>query len=163
MSMPALCPLPVMSPLSNSALLAYKFEFDYTYLEKGKTVWVIKFRGRRSSNATLEGKIHVVDSIYWVSRIQYKVPEHLMAEFDQMEVLQSYKINKDNYLLLDSLSFTYEIKSSGNKLEGNTQVDFKKIEVNPTFPKNHFGLEISKTTRDAYERDSIYWSLNMIT
>jgi len=160
MSMPALCPLPIMSPLSNSALLAYRFQFDYTYKENGKTIWVINFRGRRSSNATLSGKIHVVDSSFWISRIEYEVPEHLMAEFDRMEVLQSYKINSDNYLLLDSLSFTYEINSNGNKLDGNTQVDFKEIKVNPVFPKNYFGLEISKTTQEAYERDSVYWQDN---
>ena len=34
---------------------------------------------------------------------------------------------------------------------------YKAIAVNPTFAKNHFGLEISKTTQEAYERDSIYW------
>ena len=154
----ALCPLPIMSPLSNSALLAYRFKFlgAYQHPQYGR-VLRIGMNGRQTANATLSGEIHLVDTTYWILKAELKFPKHLMAEYDAMTLTQYQQLDSNNYLLTDSQRFFYTTKFGKTTNKATTLVDYKKVSVVPAFPKNHFGLEVSKTTQEAYERDSTYW------
>jgi hypothetical protein len=158
LNVPALCPLPIMSPLSNSALLAYRFKFlgAYQHPQYGR-VLRIGMNGRQTANATLSGEIHLVDTTYWILKAELKFPKHLMAEYDAMTLTQYQQLDSNNYLLTDSQRFFYTTKFGKTTNKATTLVDYKKVSVVPAFPKNHFGLEVSKTTREAYERDSTYW------
>lgn len=158
MSLRGLCPLPVMSPLSNSAILAYRFRFleSYQHPLYGR-VLKIRFDGRQTSNSTYSGEIHLVDTSFYVAKISLDVPKHLMAEYEQMRLIQNYRITKDSFILIDSQRFEYMSKAGSSKYFGQTQVVYKDIKTFPNFPKNHFGLELSKVEQDAYEKDSGYW------
>jgi len=158
LNVPALCPLPIMSPLSNSALLAYRFKFlgAYQHPQYGR-VLRIGMNGRQTANATLSGEIHLVDTTYWILKAELKFPKHLMAEYDAMTLTQYQQLDSNNFLLTDSQRFFYTTKFGKTTNKATTLVDYKKVSVVPAFPKNHFGLEVSKTTREAYERDSTYW------
>jgi hypothetical protein len=158
LNVPALCPLPIMSPLSNSALLAYRFKFlgAYQHPQYGR-VLRIGMNGRQTANATLSGEIHLVDTTYWILKAELKFPKHLMAEYDAMTLTQYQQLDSNNYLLTDSQRFFYTTKFGKTTNKATTLVDYKKVSVVPAFPKNHFGLEVSKTTQEAYERDSTYW------
>ena len=158
LDVPALCPLPIMSPLSNSALLAYRFKFlgAYQHPQYGR-VLRIGMTGRQTANATLSGELHLVDTTYWILKAELKFPRHLMAEYDAMTLTQYQRLDADKHLLTDSQRFFYTTKFGKIINKATTLVDYKKITVVPAFPKNHFGLEISKTTQEAYERDSSYW------
>jgi len=158
LNVPALCPLPIMSPLSNSALLAYRFKFlgAYQHPRCGR-VLRIGMNGRQTANATLSGEIHLVDTTYWILKAQLNFPKHLMAEYDAMTLTQYQQLDSNNYLLTDSQRFFYTTKFGKTTNKATTLVDYKKITVVPAFPKNHFGLEVSKTNQEAYERDSTYW------
>lgn len=158
MNLPALSPLPIVSPLSNSAILAYRFRFIESYKDPlNGRVLIIKFQGRQVSNATFSGEIHLVDSSYYISKITLEIPEHLMAEYNYMKLEMHYRLTEDSLLLVDSQSFQYQYKAGRTQYIGRTQVHYDSIQVNPSFPKNHFGLELSRTEQEAYERDSSYW------
>ncbi len=158
LNVPALCPLPIMSPLSNSALLAYRFKFlgAYQHPQYGR-VLRIGMNGRQTANATLSGELHLVDTTYWILKAQLNFPKHLMAEYDAMTLTQYQQLDSNNHLLTDSQRFFYTTKFGKTTNKATTLVDYKKITVVPAFPKNHFGLEVSKTNQEAYERDSTYW------
>jgi hypothetical protein len=158
LNVPALCPLPIMSPLSNSALLAYRFKFlgAYQHPQYGR-VLRIGMNGRQTANATLSGEIHLVDTTYWILKAQLNFPKHLMAEYDAMTLTQYQQLDSNHHLLTDSQRFFYTTKFGKTTNKATTLVDYKKITVVPAFPKNHFGLEVSKTNQEAYERDSTYW------
>jgi hypothetical protein len=158
LSVPALCPLPIMSPLSNSALLAYKFKFfgAYQHPQYGR-VLRIGMSGRQTANATLSGELHLVDTTFWILKSELKFPRHLMAEYDAMTLIQCQRLDSNQYLLTDSQRFNYITKFGNTTNKATTLVDYKKVTVVPAFPKNHFGMEVSKTTQEAYERDSLYW------
>jgi hypothetical protein len=155
---PALSSLPVMSPLSNSAILAYRFRYLGSYQDStyGR-ILRIGVNSRQTANATFTGELHIVDSTFWVYKSFLKFPKHLMAEYDEMQINQYYKLDSAQHLLIDSQRFNYVTKLGPITEEATTYVNYKNIKVNPNFPKNHFGLEISKTTQEAYERDSSYW------
>ena len=140
MNLPGLCPLPVMSPLSSSAILAYRFRFIESY------------------NHPVSGEIHLVDTSFYVAKIVLNVPKHLMAEYEEMTLTQNYRITKDSNILIDSQRFNYLIRNGSFKSKGETKVIYSNIVPNPTFPKNHFGLELSKVEQDAYEKDTAFWA-----
>ncbi len=158
MSLPGLAPLPIVSPLSNSAILAYRFRFVESYNDTihGR-ILKIKFQGRQVSNATFSGEIHLVDSAFYVSKILLEVPEHLMAEYDRMALYMNYRLTSDSFILIDSQRFEYRYRAGRTQYLGTTEVHYDSIEIEPNFPKNHFGLEISRTEQEAYDRDSAYW------
>jgi hypothetical protein len=158
LDVPALCPLPIMSPLSNSALLAYRFKFlgAYQHPQYGR-VLRIGMTGKQTANATLSGELHLVDTTYWILKAELKFPRHLMAEYDAMTLIQHNQLDSQEYLLIDSQRFNYSTKYGKSLNKATTLVDYKSIIVVPNFPKNHFGMEVSKTTQEAYERDSTYW------
>ena len=155
---PALSSMPVMSPLSNSALLAYRFRYLGSYQDStyGR-ILRIGVNSRQTANATFTGELHIVDSAFWVYKSYLKFPKHLMGEYDEMQINQYYKLDSAQHLLIDSQRFNYITKMGSTTAKATTYVNYKDIKVNPTFPKNHFGLELSKTTQEAYERDSSYW------
>lgn len=158
LDVPALCPLPIMSPLSNSALLAYRFKFlgAYQHPQYGR-VLRIEMTGKQTANATLSGELHLVDTTYWILKAELKFPRHLMAEYDAMTLIQHNQLDSQEYLLIDSQRFNYSTKYGKSLNKATTLVDYKSITVVPNFPKNHFGMEVSKTTQEAFERDSNYW------
>ena len=155
---PALSSMPVMSPLSNSAILAYRFRYLGSYQDStyGR-ILRIGVNSRQTANATFSGELHIVDSTFWVYKSFLKFPKHLMGEYDEMQINQYYKLDSAHHLLIDSQRFNYTTKMGPTTAKATTFVNYKDIKVNPIFPKNHFGLEISKTTQEAYERDSSYW------
>ena len=158
LDVPALCPLPIMSPLSNSALLAYRFKFlgAYQHPLYGR-VLRIGMTGKQTANATLSGELHLVDTTYWILKAELKFPRHLMAEYDAMTLIQHNQLDSQEYRLIESQRFNYSTKYGKSLNKATTLVDYKSITVVPNFPKNHFGMEVSKTTQEAYERDSTYW------
>lgn len=159
MNLPGLCPLPVMSPLSSSAILAYRFRFieSYNHPVYGR-VLKIKVDSRQTSNSTFSGEIHLVDSSFYVAKIVLNVPKHLMAEYDEMTLTQNYRLSSDSSILIDSQRFNYGIRNGSFKSKGETKVIYSNIVTNPNFPKNHFGLELSKVEQDAYEKDTAFWA-----
>lgn len=161
MSLQGLCPLPVMSPLSSSAILAYRFRFieSYKHPVYGR-VLKIKVDSRQTANSTFSGEIHLVDTSFYVAKIVLKVPSHLMAEYNDMTLTQSYRLTKDSNILIDSQSFVYSYRTGANKTIAETKVYYTNIVTNPNFPKNHFGLELSKVEADAYEKDTAFWDKN---
>lgn len=158
LNVPSLCPLPIMSPLSNSALLAYKFHYAGSYQHpKYGRVLKIQLSGRQTANATLNGELEIVDTAFWVLKSTFKFPKHLMAEYDEMEVTQYFQKDENNWIICDSMRFHYGAKFGKTMLKAHTIVDVKSRKINPAFKKNHFGLEIAKTTDSAYDRDSNFW------
>jgi len=155
---PALSSMPVMSPLSNSAILAYRFRYLGSYQDStyGR-ILRIGVNSRQTANATFTGELHIVDSTFWVYKSFLKFPKHLMGEYDEMQVNQYYKLDSAQHLLIDSQRFNYVTKMGPTTAKATTFVNYKDIKVNPIFPKNYFGLEISRTNQEAYERDSSYW------
>ena len=164
MRMRGLSDMPVMSPLSNTALLAYKFQFLGSYKnEEGQRILKIKMSPRSISNSVFSGEIHLVDTLFYIYRTELNFPKNQLIEYDKFTLRQEFKLSKDSWLTLEKQRFDYHAMAGKGKFSGYTLVQFGKYELNKTFPKNHFGLEISGTTDSAYKRDSLFWQKNRTT
>lgn len=155
----ALSDLPVMSPLSNTALAAYKFNFLGSYKdEKGQRILKIKVTPRLVSNSVFSGEIHLVDSLFYIYRLDLHYPETQLSEYNDFIISQEYRLTADTWLQVSALRFDYYAKAGKAKYSGYTLVNYVSYDMPKTFPKGHFGVEVSSASKEAYERDSAYWS-----
>jgi hypothetical protein len=155
----SLSEMPVMSPLSNTALAAYKFSFLGAYKDaKGRRILKIKVSPRLVSNSVFSGEIHLVDTLFYIYRLELHYPNAQLNEYNDFVVSQEYTLTKDSFLQIGAQRFDYYAKAGKGKYSGYTLVNYIKYEMPKTFPKDHFGLEISATSQEAYDRDSTYWN-----
>jgi len=138
--------------------VAYKFKtlkIDRTIKPK---VYTIAIRPRQLSNATIEGEIVVQDSTWNVISATFRLPPAHMPEYDYMEVKQEYKKVGDSARMISRQQFNYYIKTKKGRLYGETTAVYSGYELKKDFKKGYFGNEVSSTSQEAYEKDSVFWS-----
>jgi hypothetical protein len=154
---PAVSEIPILSPVSYSGLIAYKFKTIEIKNEGGKKIYVISVKPRQLSNATVEGEISIADSSWVILHTKFRFPKYHLPEYDFFEVEQRYNLVNKKAWMITHQQFTYFSKSGKQKLSGKTVVDYKDFQLNKTFDKKYFGVEVSATAQSAYERDSSFW------
>lgn len=155
---PAVSSIPFISPVSYSGLAAYRFKtlkIDRTVRPR---VYTIAIRPRQLSNATVEGEIVIQDSTFIVLSSTFRLPSAHMPEYDFFEVQQEYSKVNDKTWMVSRQQFNYYSKTKGGRIYGETTAMYSGYELNKTFRKGHFGLEVSSTASEAYEKDSTFWS-----
>lgn len=156
---PALSDLPVMSPLSNTAFTSYKFNFLGSYKDAaGRRILKIKVTPRLISNSVFSGEIHLVDSLFYIYRLDLHYPETQLNEYNDFIISQEYKLTSDTFLQISGQRFDYYAKAGKAKYSGYTLVQYSNFQMPKEFPKGYFGPEVSATAKEAYERDTAYWN-----
>lgn len=157
---PAISETPFLSPISYSGLLAYRFRIIRTEKQNGRKVFVISVKPRQVSNATMEGEITIADSIWVLTHARLKMPSYHLPEYDFFEVEQYFDLVSDTVWMITRQQFTYYSKSNKATKSGVTTATYKNFELHKQFPKKHFGVEVSATTQEAYNKDSTFWQSN---
>jgi hypothetical protein len=155
---PALSVTPMLSPISYSGLVAYKYKTIKTEKRNGYTLYTIKYSPTKLGNALIEGTVTIIDTSWTILDANYTFPTFHMVEYNSFEVTQSYEYINNKAWLMDRQELSYMSKSGRNKQSGNTLVLYKNYNTDTTFPKNYFGVELSNTSLEAYERDSSFWN-----
>jgi hypothetical protein len=154
---PAVSEVPILSPVSYSGLLAYKFKTLAIKNENGKKEFVISVKPRQLSNATVEGEITIADSSWVILYTKFSFPKYHLPEYDFFEVEQDYDFVHDTAWMITKQQFTYFSKAGKKTLIGKTTVTYKDFQFQKIFDKKYFGPEVSATAQSAYERDSTFW------
>ena len=157
LTVPAVSDVPILSPVSYSGLLAYKFKTLEIKNEGGKKIYLISVKPRQLSNATVEGEIFIEDSTWVILHTKFSFPKYHLPEYDFFEVEQNYSFVNNKAWMIARQHFTYYSKAGKKKISGNTTVTYKDFELNKIFDKKYFGVEVSETYRSAYEKDSAFW------
>ena len=149
---------PLISPLSNTAILSYKYKLLKEYLDSSSNeiLYKIKVSPRKRGNATFSGYLIVADSIWNVREIEMTIDKGNMYQYDKFTIYQKFKQVESSWIV-EKQEFTYFEKSGGDKINGKTEVNYLSYDFNPRFEKKHFNNELGITTEEAYERDSSYW------
>lgn len=153
---PAIAAIPFLSPVSYSGLVAYKFKTLRVVQKGSHKIYTLSVKPRKISNATVEGELTITDSAWAVLHTRFRFPAYHLPEYDFFEVEQQYGI-VDKALMLNQQQFTYFTKKGKGKLSGQTVVHYSDYELNKTFDRKHFGVEVSATAAEAYKRDSTFW------
>jgi len=124
----------IISPLSTTAILSYKYKLEETTIEGAQTVYKIKIIPRKVGNATCRGTIYINEGIWNINRLELKLPKGNLKFFDQLTIQQEHTAINDTFWMPVRQAFIYQTKQ-GKK---------KKFE--------------GQTTIEAYKRDSSYWN-----
>ncbi len=155
---PTISRIPFISPISYSGLAAYKFKMVKIDRTGPKRIYTISVKPRLLSNATIEGELTIVDSLWVVTKAEFRLSTAHLPEYDFFEVLQQYSKVNDTAWMLNRQQFNYYTKAKGGKRYGQTTVAYSKYELNKNFRRGYFGNEISVTSMEAYQKDSAFWS-----
>jgi hypothetical protein len=149
--------VPFLSPVSYGGLAAYRYKIVNTRLQGKNKIYTISIKPRQLSNVTVEGEVVVMDSAWVVLSARYKLPAYHLPEYDFFEIDQQYSFVDNKAWMITRQQFTYYSKTGRGKLSGQTIANYSDFELNKTFPPKYFGVELSSTTQQAYERDSSFW------
>lgn len=152
-----LSPVPFLSPISYNGMAAYKYKMTDIKQEGGRKIYTISIKPRQLSNVTIEGVLTVVDSAWVILNARFTLPVYHIPEYDHFEVSQQYSFVNNTAWMISRQQFTYFSKSNKKKLSGQTIASYQNFELNKVFPKKYFGVEVSATTQQAYDRDSLFW------
>jgi len=157
-ALPGVTELPVISPLSNTAILSYKYKLIKTLVENGQSVFKIKVIPRKKGNATCSGYIYINDQSWNINRLEIDLPKNALKFFDYFDLQLSYQKMNDTLWLPQQQQFSYRTKKGKKQsYAGNTLISYSNHQLACDFPNNFFGNEVALSTQEAYERDSIYW------
>jgi hypothetical protein len=157
MKIRAITPMPFLSPISYSGLVAYRYKTIRTIKKNNRTIYTIQFRPTKMGNALLTGEVDVMDSSWVILNSSFELPKYHLTEYNHFKVEQEYNFVNDTAWLLTKQKMTYDAKEGKVKSAGSTVVNYNNYELNKIFPKKYFGMELSSTSQEAYERDSSFW------
>lgn len=138
--------------------MAYRFKLLRTEIVNGRKVYTITVKPRKVSNATVEGEVSIIDSLWVILNTKFRFPSYHLPEYDFFEVQQQYGFINNEAWMITRQQFTYFSKTNRSKLSGQTIATYKNFELNKQFDKKYFGVEVSSTTQEAYEKDSSFWN-----
>lgn len=157
-NMPEIMEVPVISPISRTAILTYKYKLEETLVENNQLVYKIGITPRKSGSSSVRGHIYINDSLWNINRIDVSLDKGGLKLYDKFNIRLDYELNDDIWIQ-KRLEFKYETKQGKYKnFRGNTVINYRSMEVNYPFPDKFFNNEVSVTKKEAYERDSSYWN-----
>ncbi|MEO0732868.1 MAG: DUF5686 and carboxypeptidase regulatory-like domain-containing protein, partial [Bacteroidota bacterium] len=149
---------PVISPLSNTGVLSYKFKLESTDLDGDQIVYRIRVIPRKKGNSTCAGTLWINEGSWTINRLDLTMPKYSLQLFDAFRLKQAYTRLGDSLWIVNEQVFDYVAREGKRTtFRGTTTLSYSDYEHNYRFPEKFFGNEVAVTTREAYERDSSYW------
>ena len=155
--LPSLSAMPMLSPVSNSGLIAYKYKTLRIRKEKNRTIYTIKVTPTKLGNALVTGEMEIMDSAWVLLSSHFELPKFHLIEYDYFSVDQQYEWVNNKAWMPVKQDFVYVTKAGKKSQSGKTVAIFSDYNIDTTFSKKHFTTEISSTAQQAYERDSSFW------
>ncbi len=156
--MPEITEVPIISPISRTAILTYKYKLVETTVENERLVYKISITPRKSGSSSVKGFIYVNDELWNINKLEVSLDKGGLKFYDKFKINLGYEEIDDTWIQ-QRLEFAYETKQGRFKnFKGNTVFNYKSFEKNYQFPDKFFDNEISVTTQEAYKRDSTYWN-----
>jgi hypothetical protein len=149
---------PVSSPISGPGILSYKYRLEKQYEENGRKIHQIKIIPRSTSTTTLEGYIWVIDSLWLVQKLELTMQQGNLLIYDNFTILQEFEHPGDTICVLTKQTLTYGVKYKDQSSECKTVANFSNYNFNPAFSPKFFNNELAVTEREAYDKDTSFWS-----
>lgn len=148
---------PVSSPVSGPGILSYKYRLEAQYEENGQLIDKIKIIPRSSSTSTLSGYIYIIDSLWLVQKLELTMEKGNLLTYDYFTIEQQFDNVGDTLCVLREQLLTYGVKYKEQTSTCTTIAKFSNYDFNPEYAKKFFSDEVAVTSKEAYERDSVFW------
>lgn len=150
--------IPMISPVSRTAILSYRFRLEQTLKEGNQTVYKIRVTPRKTGDATGRGYLFINDSTWNINRLELTLHKGALKFYDDFTIRQTYQEMDSGLWIPTRQEFVYETTSGAKLFRGNTVLIYSDYKKDHVFPPRFFGNEVAVTTKEAYERDSTYWN-----
>lgn len=149
----------LISPISRTAILAYKYKLESSTKEGPYLVHKIKVIPRKTGNSSAAGYLFINDGLWNINRLDLTLPKGSLKFYDRFRLKQDYQHIEDSLWIPFRQEFIYETKQGRYKnFKGSTVLHYSEYQNNFIFPARFFGNEVTTTTKEAFERDSSYWN-----
>ena len=148
----------LISPISSSAMLYYKYRLEGKFIENNYVVNKIKVIPRRKSDPVFSGYIFIVDDKWNIHSADLTAKKEGQLElFDSLRVQQLFSPVDSNMWMPVSNKIDYYINFLGFGIDGYFIGFQSGYDLKPQFEKGFFNNETSKIQEDANKKDSAYW------
>lgn len=148
----------VTSPISWAGIASYKYKLVEQFEENGKKFHKIEISARNSAQSTLNGFIVVEDEVWMVRSMSFRMEKGDLKRFDYFEIDQSFENWGDTLCVMTEQEMRYGVNYKGETSTGKTILTYSNYNFDVAFSKRHFSNEVASTAKEAYEKDSVYWT-----
>lgn len=143
----------IVSPISKSALLYYKYKLEKTFDENGFTIHKIKVIPRRKIENVFNGYIFIVKNSWQLYKVDLYVKGKQIQQpnIDVLKISQQYNYNNDNNLwLLKTQLTSFNINQFDVNLNGYMYSDFSNynLKIKTKFDKKILYIPSSATLKN---------------
>ena len=149
---------PIISPISSPGIISYKYRLEKKIEENGQVISKIKIIPRNISTSTLEGYIWVIDSLWLIKKIELTMNKGNLLVYDYFTIEQSFNHPGDSICVLTEQNLNYGVKYKNETSKSYTKAVFSEYNFNPQFSSKFFNTELAVTEKEAYEKDTLFWS-----
>lgn len=149
---------PVSSPISTPGILSYKYRLEAQYEENGRKIHKIKIIPRNTATTTLSGYIYVIDSLWLIQKLELSMEKGNLLRYDYFKIEQTYSHPGDSMCVLTSQTLTYGNKFKDEVSACKTEATYSNYIFNPQFANKFFNNEVAVTAKEAYEKDTTFWT-----
>ena len=103
---------PVISPISRTSILSYKYKLISSKMENGRLVHKIKVIPRKSGNSTCKGFIFINDELWNINRLDLELNKNALMLFDAFRLKQDYTLLENNIWIPNRIEFIYKAKQN---------------------------------------------------
>ena len=155
----ALSDRPFISPISENALLSYRYHLLGTLFEDGKMINKIEVIPKRRTDPCFHGIIYIQENTWRIHSVDMYLTKDAKIDFvDTLGIRQVHApVLGDSIWMPVGMNFTFYFKFLGFKGDGYYNAVISDYEINPTFPRKFFRNEILKVEEDANKKDTSYW------
>ena len=149
---------PFISPISETALLSYRYKLLGTTYEDGKMINKIAIMPKRSTDPCFRGVIYIQENTWRIHSVDVYLTKEAKIDFiDTLHIKQLNSPINDSIWMTTSLNLLFNYKVFGFVGEGYFNAIFSEYDLHPVFPKNFFKNEVLKVEDGSNKKDSAYW------
>lgn len=149
-----------VSPISDNALLYYRYKLLGVAVENGVTINKIQIIPRREHDPVFRGTIYIKDdSWHLLNADVYLSKNSGINLLDTLNISQQF-LKVENTYMPSNINFQFSGDVFGFKFEGYYVGVYSNYDIHPSFPKDYFNGEILKITKAVNKKDSLFWLNN---
>jgi len=148
-----------ISPISNNALLTYRYKLIGTFYDQGQLVNKIQVIPKRKNDPAFAGIIYIMEDSWRIHSTNLYLTKDAQIDFvDTLNIEQVYlPVNSEVWMpFSNNYTFTFDIlgfKGGGNYVSMNSN-----YLLNPNFPDNFFNNNLLDIKEGANKKDTAYWN-----
>lgn len=149
---------PFISPISENALLSYRYRLLGTTFEDGKMLNKIEITPKRKTDPCFRGIIYIQENTWRVHSADVYLTKDAKIDFvDTLYIKQLNAPVNDSIWMPTGLNMTFNFKVFGFVGNGYFNAVFSDYDMHPIFPKKFFKNEVLKVEDGANKKDTTYW------